>query len=82
MSALIENIVNDYSEYGYGEKIDESTLKSHTDDTTVVLEAVYEEDNVVGITIYSNDLEVDTINYNDEHFGSRLSTLLAEELNV
>lgn len=82
MSSLIESIIDDYDGYGYGEKVDDSTIKSLSDDTTVVLEAVYEDDDIVGITIYSNDVEVDTIDYDDENFTIKLSTILAEELNV
>ena len=82
MSSLIESIIDDYDGYGYGEKVDDSTIKSLSDDTTVILEAVYEDDDIVGITVYSNNIEVDTISYDDANFTTRLSTILAEELNV
>ena len=81
MSALIEKLINDYEDYGYGEKVDESSIKSLSDSTVVTLDAIYEDDDIVGVAVYSNDLEVDTLDYDDESFASRLSTIMAEELN-
>lgn len=82
MTAIVENIVDNYVEYGYGEKVDEYSIRSLYDDTVVVLEPEYDGAEIVSITVYSNDVEVDTLYYDDENFMMRLSTVLSEELNV
>lgn len=82
MSAFIEKIIDDFVDSGYGEKVDDDSIRSFADDTVVVLEAIYEDEDVVGVVVYSNDLEVETLQYDDEDFASRLAMTLASELNI
>lgn len=83
MSTFIESIVDDCDGKGYGIKRDDETLVSVDGSTVVALEAEYDEnDEVSGVTVFSNDVEVDTISYDSDDFVTRLLTLLAEELNV
>lgn len=82
MSAFIENIIDDFVDSGYGEKIEDDSIRSFADDTVVVLEAIYEDEDVVGVVVYSNDLEVETLQYDDEDFAARLAMTLASELNI
>lgn len=82
MSAFIEKIIDDFVDSGYGEKVDDDSIRSFADDTVVALEAIYEDEDVVGVVVYSNDLEVETLQYDDEDFASRLAMTLASELNI
>lgn len=81
-ASMIESIIDDFEGYGYGIKVDEFSIRSHTEDTVVAIEGIYDGDNIVGLTLFSNDTEVDSIYYDDEHFAAKLANTLSNELNV
>jgi hypothetical protein len=79
-SALIE----DYAGQGFGEKVDEFTLRAHDGSGVLELDSIEDEatGEVVGIEVFNEGFSTAELRYDDEDFNKKLLAQVASILNV
>ena len=79
---FIEEIVEDWSDRGFAEKINDTTLGSLNDDTVIEFEPIVEKEENVGLKIFVDGDETFSGNYDDPDFSEKLFETLRNNLNI
>lgn len=78
---LAKSFVDDYYSLGLAIKVSEDSLESFDGETVVVLDNYVVGDEIVGLSIYSNDTHVGDYSYSDDDFNEKFLQVMSTELN-
>lgn len=79
-SALIE----DYAGMGFGEKVDEFTIRAHDGSGVLELDSLEDEvtGEVIGVEVFDEGFSTAELRYDDEEFSKKLMAEVVSILNV
>lgn len=79
-SALIE----DYAGMGFGEKVDEFTIRAHDGSGVLELDSIEDEatGEVIGVEVFNEGFSTAELRYDDEEFSKKLMAEVTNILNV
>lgn len=80
--ALTETLVKNYVDQGLARSVDDETIRSLDGDATLFFEKIYDEEEESGISIYSNDVHLEDLYFDDENFTVKFNDIMTSELNL
>jgi hypothetical protein len=80
---LAEAFVKDFTELGYAKKESDLSMRSLDGETLIEFDSLLGEDNeVVGLQVFSNGVQIEELLYSDDSFSEKLSNRIVNELNI
>jgi hypothetical protein len=77
-------LIDDYAGLGFGEKIDDFTIRAHDGSGQLELDSIEDESTgeVIGIEVFNEGFSTAELFYSDEEFNQKLLVQVADILNV
>lgn len=81
---LAASLIEDYAGLGFGEKIDEYTIRAHDGSGQLELDSIEDEatGEIVGVEVFNEGFSTAELFYSDEDFNKKLLAEVANILNV
>lgn len=80
---FIEGIVDDYDEIGLGVKVDATTLAGPDGEGEISFEPLTDkEGHTIGLIVFSDGVQVNELDYEDENFNAELLKEVTGALNL
>lgn len=81
--AFVKTLVYDYVDNGYGEKIDDSTIRSLTNDNELSFEPLADDEGkTVGVNVFTNGVMTVSAKYTDKDFVETVNLSVLSDLGV
>lgn len=81
---LAAALIEDYAGLGFGEKIDEFTIRAHDGSGVLELDAIEDEatGEVIGVEVFDEGFSTAELLYSDEEFNTKLMGHVTSILNL
>lgn len=81
---LAATLIDEYAELGFGEKLDDFTIRSHDGEVKLELDSIEDEttEEIIGLEVFNDGFSVAELLYDDKEFNEKLLHQVTAALNV
>lgn len=83
-NVFVNSIVHDYLDNGYGEKVNDNTIRSFVDETEVSFEPMLNDDEskTIGVNVFTNGVLTVSAKYTEKDFVEKVNNSVLSDLGI